>query len=56
MVLFSSSLLSSENDNKSRGTFSNTIFTLLYNTLQVRNQEFFRAGEVSENEGTSINI
>ena len=27
-----------------------------YGLNQARNQEFFRAGEVSENKGTSINI
>ena len=34
-----------------------TLSTLsLYVSYQVRNQDFFRAGEVSENKGTSINI
>ena len=29
---------------------------ILHPTMQARNQEFFSAGEVSENRGTSINI
>ena len=30
--------------------------TKLVSTMQARNQEFFRAGEFSRNQGTSINI
>ena len=36
----------------------NSLITAHYTgeCFQARNQEFFRAGEVSENKGTSINI
>ena len=32
------------------------ILTYITKQFQARNQKFFRAGEVSENKGTSINI
>ena len=35
---------------------SNLSWQLKSIALQARNQEFFRAGEVSENKGTSINV
>ena len=33
-----------------------TILLYLEDPLQVRNQKFFRAGKVSENKSTSVNI
>ena len=33
-----------------------SMMLLFYQLIQARNQEFFRAGEFSRNQGTSINI
>ena len=35
--------------------FTECVYVYIY-IYQARNQEFFRAGEISENKGTSINI